>query len=206
MLEHGQPAARGRPLVARGRRLAAAAALAMTATSLGYAMFGGAAYASASNAAGSTTPGLARLSGSTRTWYLTNVATGTGVTDQMVTWSGQLSGDVPLVGDWNGDGKDTPGIARFSGSTWTFYLTNRATGTGVTDQMVTWSGTLASDVPLVGDWNGDGKDTPGLARLSGSTRTWYLTNVATGTGVTDQAVTWSGQTSSDIPLAGDWNG
>src|SRR6266496_3673583 len=150
-------------------------------------------------------PGLARLSGSTRTFYLTNVVNGTGVTDQIVTWSGQLGSDVPVVGDWNGDGKDSPGIARFGGSAWTFYLTNVINGTGVTDQIVTWSGTLASDVPVVGDWNGDGKDSPGLVRLSGSTRTFYLTNIVNGTGVTDQIVTWSGQLASDVPLVGDWN-
>src|SRR5207245_1818844 len=107
---------------------------------------------------------------------------------------------------WNGDGKDSPGIARFGGSAWTFYLTNVVNGTGVTDQMVTWSGTLSSDVPVIGDWNGDGKDSPGLVRMSGSSRTFYLTNVVNGTGVTDQMVTWSGQMSTDKSITGDWNG
>ncbi|MDQ2956633.1 MAG: hypothetical protein M3Y42_06700 [Actinomycetota bacterium] len=149
-------------------------------------------------------PALARFGGNTWTFYSTNIVNGTGVTDQMVTWSGTLASDVPLVGDWNGDGVYTPGLARFSGSTWTFYLTNIVNGTGVTDQMVTWSGTLASDRPLAGDWNGDGKDSPGLARLSGGTRTYYLTNIVNGTGVTDQFVTWSGATASDVPLVGPW--
>ena len=49
-------------------------------------------------------------------------------------------------------GPRTPGLARFGGGTWTFYTTDVANGTGVTYRMVTWSGTLASDVPLVGDW------------------------------------------------------
>jgi hypothetical protein len=151
-----------------------------------------------------SSPGLARFGNGSWTFYEANAVNGKGVTDQYVTWAGTLGSDVPLVGDWNGDGVDTPGLARFGGNTWTFYLTNDAGGKGLTDQIVTWAGTLGSDVPLVGDWNGDGKDSPGLARLAGTTRTYYLTNITNGKGVTDQYVTWASALADDTPFVGSW--
>jgi hypothetical protein len=48
--------------------------------------------------------------------------------------------------------KTTPGLARFSGSAWTTYMYNYTSGPGITDEYVTWPGTLASDKPLVGNW------------------------------------------------------
>jgi hypothetical protein len=98
----------------------------------------------------------------------------------------------------------TPGLARFSGGAWTFYMYNYTSGPGITDEYVRWSGTLASDVPLVGDWTGSGKTTPGLARFSGSAWTTYMYNYTSGPGITDEYVTWPGTLASDKPLVGNW--
>lgn len=58
-----------------------------------------------------------------------------------------------LVGDWDGDGKDT--IALRKGSQFAFSKKNPASGTP--NFTLTWG--LPTDTVLVGDWNGDGKDT-----------------------------------------------
>jgi hypothetical protein len=99
-----------------------------------------------------STPGLARFGGNAWTFYMYNDTSGPGVTDEYVTWSGTLGSDKPLVGDWTGSGKSTPGLARFSGNAWTTYMYNYTSGPGVTDEYVAWPGTLATDTPLVGNW------------------------------------------------------
>ncbi|MEU1506800.1 hypothetical protein ABZ495_17665, partial [Kitasatospora sp. NPDC005748] len=68
-------------------------------------------------------------------------------------------GDVPMVGDWNGDGKDTIGI--FRPSTHGFYLSDSNTSIGV-DHTVLFGDT--GDIPVKGDWNGSGTDKVGIYR------------------------------------------
>jgi peptidoglycan/xylan/chitin deacetylase (PgdA/CDA1 family) len=101
--------------------------------------------------------------------------------------------DRPVVGDWNGDGTQTPGVVR--GGTW--YLRNSNTS-GPPDITLRWG--YGYDRPVVGDWDGDGIDTPGVVRGS----TWYLrdTNVPTDSG--RRTLTFG--TSSYKAVAGDWNG
>ena len=98
--------------------------------------------------------------------------------------------DYPVVGDWNGDGVDTPGVVR--GNSW--YLSNTYNGT--VDVSFTYG--IAGDVPVVGDWNGDGIDTPGVVRYS----TWYLSNTFGGTG--DYIFSYGSYT-EDL-IVGDWDG
>ncbi len=101
-------------------------------------------------------------------------------------------GDVPLVGDWTGDGIDTPGVQRGN----TFYLRN-SIFSGVADESFTFGD--PGDIPIVGDWNGDGIDTIGVMRGD----TFYLRNTNT-TGIADETFQYGDP--GDIPIAGDWNG
>jgi len=64
---------------------------------------------------------------------------------------------MPIVGDWYGDGTDTPGIVR---GNWWFLRNSNSGGIGE----VGFQYGDVNDVPLVGDWNNDGIDTPGIAR------------------------------------------
>jgi murein DD-endopeptidase MepM/ murein hydrolase activator NlpD len=64
---------------------------------------------------------------------------------------------IPLMGDWDGDGIDTPGL--FKDGTW--YLSNHNSAGGV-DLTFGWGSACVDYIPLVGDWDGDGIDTPGL--------------------------------------------
>ena len=81
-------------------------------------------------------------------------------------------GDRPVPGDTNGDGKDTVSIYRPNEQR--FYIINRlgSNGGGLGNAEYFFSFGNLGDVPVVGDFDGDGIDTVGVYR-SGS---WYLRN------------------------------
>jgi hypothetical protein len=98
---------------------------------------------------------------------------------------------IPLVGDWNGNGKVQPGW--WNQGKW--ILDDGAGG-----RISFWYG-RAYDAPIVGDWNGDGKDEIGIIR----DREWHLKRTASG-GAADIVFTYGRMTRGDLPLVGDWNG
>ncbi len=111
-----------------------------------------------------------------------------------------LSTDVPVTGDWNGDGVTDIGV--FGGGKW--YLD--ANGNGIFDgpelDRHLFFG-LSTDVPVTGDWNGDGVTNIGLFRGG----KWYLD--ANGNGwwdgtLGDRVLAFG--LGSDVPVTGDWNG
>jgi hypothetical protein len=122
-------------------------------------------------------------------WMLQNQFAG-GSADKVVSFG--RSGDVPLVGDWNGDGQRTIGIWRAG----RFYLKNSIAG-GAADTEFTYG--LSTDTPIVGDWNGDGRTTIGIVRGN----TFHLRNSNTGGAAN---TTFSYGLPSDTPIVGDWNG
>jgi hypothetical protein len=123
------------------------------------------------------------------TWYLRSMLT-SGNAD--ISFQYGQANDIPIVGDWNGDGIDGIGVVR--GSTW--YLRN-ALSSGVGD--ITLQYGQAGDTPVVGDWNGDGIDGIGIVRGS----TWYLRNSLTS-GVAEIVLDFGEP--GDMPVVGDWNG
>jgi hypothetical protein len=100
--------------------------------------------------------------------------------------------DIPIVGDWNGDGIDTPGIFR-NGA---FYLRDSNTP-GNADIVFEFG--QKGDIPIVGDWNGDGKDGVGVFRKG---KVFLKNKLSAGT--SDISFTYG--LAGDLPLAGDWNG
>ncbi|HEY5997950.1 MAG TPA: hypothetical protein VI078_01435 [bacterium] len=104
--------------------------------------------------------------------------------------------DVPVVGDWNGDGIATIGV--FRSSTGEFRLRD-ANLPGAPHFSFAFG--HPGDRPVVGDWDGDGKD--GVGVYQPSTGTLYLRNTL-ASGPADYAVLLGSAT--DIPVAGDWNG
>src|SRR6202044_2221877 len=75
-----------------------------------------------------------------------------------------LPGDVPVVGDWNGNGTLKIGVFRPSTQMW--YLDSN--GNGVYDPGVDIAGQLGipGDLPVVGDWTGSGTTKVGIFRPS----------------------------------------
>ncbi|NEA53418.1 polysaccharide deacetylase family protein [Streptomyces sp. SID13666] len=123
------------------------------------------------------------------TWYVRDSLSSDPAT---TTFSYGTSGDLPMSGDWDGNGTLTPGVV--AGNTW--YLRNSNTS-GIADITLTYGS--RGDIPIVGDWDGNGSFTPGVVRGD----TWYLRNSNTS-GVADIALTYG--SADDRPVAGDWDG
>jgi hypothetical protein len=98
------------------------------------------------------------------------------------------SKDTPLVGDWNGDGKDDVGVFRPSNAT--FYFRNAAGGSSSRK-----FGSVSS-FPVVGDWDGNGRFEPGV--YDPATTTFKLMR-----GGTVQTVKLG--TKASLPVVGYWN-
>jgi V8-like Glu-specific endopeptidase len=104
--------------------------------------------------------------------------------------------DVPMVGDWNGDGIDEVGVVR--GSSW-FLDSNGTPGWQGNDTSLLFGG--GGDLPVAGDWNGDGKDDPGVFRNG----TWFLdSNGTRGWQGNDSSVSFG--VATDRLVVGDWDG
>ena len=114
-------------------------------------------------------------------------------------WLG-TSGDIPVAGDWNGDGKDEIGVFR-NGPWYLDYNGNREWDP-LSGDVSFWFGT-SGDIPVAGDWNGDGKDEIGVFRNG----PWYLdyNGNREWNPLAGDVSFWFG-TSGDLPVAGDWNG
>jgi hypothetical protein len=105
------------------------------------------------------------------------------------------AGDLPVVGDWDGDGIHTVGVVRPNASVGSNHFLLRNADGSVADF---WYGAYG-DRPVVGDWNGDGVWTPGAVRAG----VWSLRNSNT-TGAAE--VTFRFGRSGDRYLTGDWDG
>lgn len=97
---------------------------------------------------------------------------------------------IPVVGDWTGSGKATPGV--FVNGRW--HLRRADGGPNIVLEFGN-----PGDLPVVGDWNGDGVDTPGVFRNGH----WYLRN-SNSTGAADMSFEFGNP--GDSPIAGDWTG
>ncbi|MFO7699864.1 MAG: hypothetical protein R6W79_04580 [Acidimicrobiia bacterium] len=143
---------------------------------------------------GTATPGLFRKSDAYA--YLRN-HNSAGVADIRF-FFGNPS-DIPMAGDFNGDGCDTLSIYRPSDQR--FYVINQLGadegGLGSADYSFVFGD--PGDTPVVGDWDGDGIDEPGLYRES--TGFFYYRNSLT-TGNADGTLFFGDP--GDRFVAGDW--
>lgn len=128
------------------------------------------------------------------TWHLRQAYT---AGDPTASWNFGESTDIPLFGDWDGDGVASSGVYRDGA----WFLTN-TNGSSVADIEFFYGG-RSGDFPVVGDWDGDGVDTVGVIRGG----TWHLVNEFRG-GDADVSFTYGrvGPRGDDIPLTGDWDG
>ena len=103
-------------------------------------------------------------------------------------------GDIPVMGDWNGDGTWTVGV--FRRGRW---LLRNENAQGPADINFVYGN--EGDTPVVGDWNGNG--TFGIGVREAGSRRWRLRETATEG--EPQRAFWFGR-NTDIPITGDWNG
>ena len=109
-----------------------------------------------------------------------------------------ITGDEPVIGDWNGDGVDEVGVHR--GHMW--YLDSDGSGGWNVPGDTYFGFGIDGDEPVVGDWDGDGVDEVGVRRGN----MWYLD--ADGShGWNIPGDTYFGYgVAGDEPVVGDWNG
>ena len=125
-----------------------------------------------------------------RRWYLNNGTDGIG--DIAVNYGD--NSQTPVVGDWDGNGTDTPGVYQTSTARW--WLANGFNGS---TQAYFQYGSPGF-APVVGDWDGNRTRTVGAIQLPNR---WHLSNV-NGPVVGSIALTFGG--TGDVMLTGDWNG
>ena len=123
-------------------------------------------------------------------------------------WFGAIPGDIPVVGDWNGDGKGKAGVYRSAGL-WVLDSNGNGLfdGTGPGQDRVLSFGGIARDVPVVGDWRGDGLANVGVYRWD---HFWILDinghgNFGGPHGSSIRVFRF-GTVDGDVPVCGDWNG
>lgn len=112
--------------------------------------------------------------------------------------------DQTLVGDWDGDGVDTPGGVIGN----RVYLTNAATDAGNVPGVTPGAGEAQRTIAygnqnmqfLAGDWNGDGTDEIGA--FDAATATFYLRDAAGRT----RSFRFGSKGGAYAAIAGDWNG
>jgi hypothetical protein len=119
-----------------------------------------------------------------------------------VTGVGTSSGDTPIPGDYDGDGKFDIAVYRFGGiAPNNNFIILRSSDGAVTFQAF---GNFTSDYILAGDYDGDGKYDLAIARtgaVSTSPLVWWVLQSSTGTTRTQTF----GRT-SDLPAQGDYDG
>ena len=129
-------------------------------------------------------------------WYLRDPLSG-----RTTSFYYGVPGDVPFMGDWDGDGVDTPGLYRQSDGY--VYLRNSNTQ-GIAD--VTFLFGNPGDIPVPGDFDGDGFDTVSLYRPS-EARFYVINRLGSqgaGLGAADDDFAFG--LVGDRPFAGDFGG
>jgi hypothetical protein len=110
------------------------------------------------------------------------------------------SGDTPVVGDWDGDGRTDVGVFRPSTDMWYLDVGNKDFSQNMVNGFQ-FGG--SGDTPVVGDWDGEGRTDVGTFRPS--TGEWYL-DVGNKDFSQNMVNGLQFGRPGDIPVVGDWDG
>jgi hypothetical protein len=132
-------------------------------------------------------------------FYLRNSNTA-GIADMTFVYGPAGSGWTPLVGDWDGDGRDSIGLYNPAKSI--YYLRN-TNSQGFADATFSYGPAGGGWTPITGDWDGNKQDTIGLYNPIASK--FYLRNSNTQ-GIADVTFAYGAANNGWKPVVGDWNG
>ena len=136
------------------------------------------------------------------TWWIKQSSTGTDLVVPFgLTGNGSTAFDVPVSGDYDGDGKFDIAVYRFNQTPANHFIILRSSDGSV--QFRQW-GNFQTDYIVPGDYDGDGKFDFAAARTGAtgaSPLVWWILQSSTGTSRTQTfGIT------SDLPVQGDYDG
>ena len=122
-----------------------------------------------------------------------------------------FAGDTPVVGDWNGDDVDEIGTVRKNPDGYLDWYLDTDGDRDPTPELNGYRFGFTDDIPVVGDWDGDGIDNIGVVRRAeGGLLHWYLDTDYDGNGAWDIQYIFGAHSQASqpdhIPVVGDWNG
>jgi len=139
------------------------------------------------------------------TWYWLTSGTGYDPTRAgSIQWGIASQGDIPILADFDGDGRQDFAVYRNSTGEW-FWLTSSTNYTRSAFRTIQWGVPSLGDIPMVADFDGDGKQD--LTVWRGSTGEWFwLTSSTNYTRSAFRTVQWGVPSQGDRPFTGDFDG
>lgn len=120
---------------------------------------------------------------------------------------GNARTDIPVSGDWDGDGDDTIGVVRRLADGTLRWLLKNENAAGSPDHDFPFGNWRLGDRPVVGDWDGSGFDMQGVVRPNDRNGHWiWLLRCQFTAGAPMLKFEYGSTALGDIPFPGDWDG